>query len=86
MIEKITSAECEEITSHFRDQLIYYEDIKPWKLHIRKMIWTHLQQTVMITDIKEQTDRFFGPRGYTKIAYTLLLNNFPEGDSRRNHS
>ena len=71
MIEKITPEMCEEITSHFRDQLIYYEDIKPWKLYIRKMIWTHLHE-VMITDIKEQANEFL----YREETQKLLKRYF----------
>ena len=76
MIEKITPVECEEITSHFRDQLIYYEDIKPWKLYIRKMIWTHLQKTVIITDIKEQANRFLDREDTQKLLIRFFATTF----------
>jgi len=76
MIEKITPAECEEITSHFRDQLIYYENIKPWKLYIRKMIWTHLQEAVMITNLKEQADRFLDREDIQKALKRYFATTF----------
>ena len=76
MIEKITPAECEEITSHFRDQLIYYENIKPWKLYIRKMIRTHLQEAVMITNLKEQADRFLDREDIQKALKRYFATTF----------
>ena len=75
MIEKITPEMCEEVTSHFRDQLIYYEDIKPWKLYIRKMIWTHLHE-VMITDIREQANGFLNREETQKLLKRYFATTF----------
>ena len=41
-MHSLTLGEQEELNSSFRDQLLYYEDLKPWKLYLRKQIWSHV--------------------------------------------
>ena len=69
MAEENTPEWREGLSKHFRDQLIYYEDIKPWKLYIRKIIWEHVQQQGVIADITEQANRFFDHGDTKKLLF-----------------
>ena len=41
-MHSLTLGEQEELNRSFREQLLYYEDLKPWKLYLRKQIWSHV--------------------------------------------
>ena len=76
MIEENTPEWREGLRQHFRDQLIYYEDIKPWKLYIRKLMWKHVQQQGVITDIIEQANKFFDRGDIKKLLFHYFSTSF----------
>ena len=38
-IPDMTSVEKEQLENQYKCQLKYYENIKPWKYHLRKILW-----------------------------------------------
>ena len=57
--EQTTPSWSEELSRHFKEQLIYYKDIKPWKLYLRKILREHVQKRSEIESISELAKEFF---------------------------
>ena len=59
MAEQTTPSWSEELSRHFKEQLIYYKEIKPWKLYLRKILREHVQKRSEIESISELAKEFF---------------------------
>ena len=58
---------CEELIRHYKDQVIYYEDLKPWKLYIRKILWEHVQKRSEKASISELAKEFIESKDNKKL-------------------
>ena len=58
---------CEELIRHYKDQVIYYEDLKPWKLYLRKILWEHVQKQSEMASISELAKEFIENKDNKKL-------------------